>query len=90
MALMRDLADKTIPNGKLDDFTPEQQFFLGFAQVWCENATDASARVRAMTDPHSPGMFRANGVVQNMKAFQHAFACKAGDPMVSANACRVW
>jgi endothelin-converting enzyme/putative endopeptidase len=90
MALMRDLADKTMPQTKLDGFTPEQQFFLGFAQVWCENATDASSRVRAMTDPHSPGQFRTNGVVQNMKEFQQAFGCKEGDPMVSVKACRVW
>ena len=90
MALMRDLADKTVPNTKLDDFTPEQRMFLGFAQVWCENGTDASARVRALTDPHSPGQFRVNGVVQNMQEFQKAFSCKVGDPMVSANACRVW
>jgi len=90
MALMRNLADKTMPNTKLDGFTPEQQFFLGFAQVWCENATDASSRVRAMTDPHSPGQFRTNGVVQNMMEFEQAFGCKEGDPMVSAKACRVW
>lgn len=90
MALMRELADKTMPDTKLDGFTPEQQFFLGYAQVWCENATDANARVRATTDPHSPGQFRANGVVQNMKEFEKAFACKEGDPMVSAQACRVW
>ena len=90
MALMRDLADKTIPNTKLDGLTSQQQFFLGFAQVWCENATDANSRVRAMTDPHSPGQFRTNGVVQNMKEFQQAFGCQAGDPMVSVQACRVW
>jgi putative endopeptidase len=90
MALMADLADKTMPAIKLDGFTPEQQFFLGYAQIWCENVTDASARVRAMTDPHSPGQFRTNGVVQNMKQFQQAFGCQAGDPMVSVQACRVW
>ena len=90
MALMRDLADKTIPDTKLDGLTPQQQFFLGFAQVWCENSTDANARVRAMTDPHSPGQFRTNGVVQNMKEFEQAFGCKEGDPMVSEKACRVW
>jgi predicted metalloendopeptidase len=90
MALMRDLADKTIPDTKLNGLTPQQQFFLGFAQVWCENSTDANARVRAMTDPHSPGQFRTNGVVQNMKEFEQAFGCKEGDPMVSEKACRVW
>ena len=90
MALMRELTANAIPDGKIDGFTPEQRFFLGYAQIWCENTTDASARVRANTDPHSPGMFRTNGVVQNMKEFQQAFGCSAHDPMVSANACRVW
>ena len=87
---MRDLADKTMPDTTLDGFTLEQRFFLGFAQVWCENTTDASSRVRATTDPHWPGQFRANGVVQNMQEFEHAFSCKAGDPMISVQACWVW
>ena len=90
MALMRDLADKTIPDTKSDGFTPEQQFFIGYGQIWCENVTDAHSRVAAATDPHSPGQFRVTGVVQNMPEFQQAFSCKAGDPMVAAQACRVW
>ncbi len=90
MALMRDLADKTMPDTKLDGFTPEQQFFIAYGQIWCENTTDAHSRVAAGTDPHSPGQFRANGVVEDMKEFQQAFACKAGDPMVAVHACRVW
>jgi len=90
MALMRDLSAKAAPQAKADGFTPQQQFFLGFAQIWCQNSTDASERVRATTDPHSPGQFRTNGVLQNMKEFQEAFSCKAHDPMVSAKACRVW
>jgi endothelin-converting enzyme/putative endopeptidase len=43
-----------------------------------------------MTDPHSPGRFRVNGVLQNMPEFKEAFSCKAGQPMVSETACRVW
>jgi predicted metalloendopeptidase len=75
---------------KVDGFTPEQRLFLGFAQSWCENMTEQDARLRANTDPHSPGKYRVNGVVQNMPEFQKAFSCSAGQPMVSANACRVW
>jgi endothelin-converting enzyme/putative endopeptidase len=75
---------------KTDGFTPEQNFFLGFAQVWCQNVRPEEARRRAMMDPHAPGRFRVNGTVQNIPEFQKAFACKAGQPMVSANACRVW
>ncbi len=88
LALMDHLAGKILP--KLDGFTQEQLFFLGFAQVWCENSTDASSRARAIVDPHSPGQFRVNGTVQNLPEFQSAFSCKATDPMVSKQACRVW
>jgi len=88
MALMEDLAGKQVP--KRDGFTPQQRFFLGFAQIWCENMTKEAARMRAQVDPHSPGRFRVNGVVSNMPEFQQAFACKAGQPMVRGPACRVW
>jgi putative endopeptidase len=80
-------------NGKgatIDGYTPEQRFFLGFAQVWCQNQSPQEARQRAITDPHSPGLFRTIGTVENMPEFQKAFSCKSGQPMVSANACRVW
>jgi putative endopeptidase len=88
-ALMRDLADKTLPK-KEDGLTQEQLFFLGYAQIWCQNGTDAESRRRATIDPHSPGQFRVNGVVENLPEFQHAFSCKVGDPMVAPKACRVW
>jgi len=88
MALMDSLANRVLE--KKDGFTPQQQFFLGFAQIWCENSTEESSRVRAATDPHSPGQFRTNGTVQNMPEFGEAFSCKVGDPMVSAEPCRVW
>ncbi len=87
-ALMDSLANH-MP-GKTDGFTPQQQFFLGYAQIWCENTTEQSARMQAATNPHSPGEFRANGVLQNLPEFQEAFSCKVGDPMVSADPCRVW
>jgi predicted metalloendopeptidase len=75
---------------KLDGFTPEQRFFLGFAQIWCQNVTPESARLRAITDSHSPGQYRVDGVLVNMPEFHQAFGCKAGQPMVSANRCRTW
>jgi putative endopeptidase len=74
----------------VEGFTPEQRFFLGYAQVWCQNVTPETTRVLAVTDPHSPGEFRVNGVVVNSDAFQKAFNCKAGQPMVGENACHVW
>ena len=75
---------------RLEGFTPEQRFFLGWAQVWCQNVTPEAARVLAITDPHSPGQFRVNGVVANSAAFAQAYSCKPGQPMVSPKACRVW
>jgi predicted metalloendopeptidase len=90
MALQDALADKNAKRDKVDGFTPEQRFFLGFAQVWCENMRPEEARTRAMTDPHSPGRFRVNGTVVNAPEFQKAFSCKPDQPMVHANSCRVW
>jgi predicted metalloendopeptidase len=87
MALLDTLHGKS---DKVNGFTPEQRFFLGFGQVFCENTAPEQARVRVMTDSHSPGRFRVNGTVSNMPEFQKAFSCKAGQPMVRPNACRVW
>jgi putative endopeptidase len=74
----------------IDGFTPEQRFFLGFANVWCQNGTEQSYRQLAMTDPHSPGQFRVVGTITNMEEFRQAFSCKPGQPMVRENACRAW
>ncbi|PYQ65432.1 MAG: M13 family peptidase [Acidobacteria bacterium] len=73
-----------------DGFTPEQRFFLAWGQIWCESSTDQSAKVRAQTDPHSPGRYRVNGVMVNMPEFRQAFNCPANAPMVRENVCRVW
>ncbi len=75
---------------KIDGYTPEQRFFLGFGQIWCSNDREEAMRLQVQTDPHSPTKFRVNGVVQNMPEFQKAFSCKASQPMAKANACRVW
>lgn len=92
MALEQMIADdKTGKEAqKIDGYTPEQRFFLGFARVWCEKQRPEIARTRVLTDPHSPGKYRVDGVVQNMPEFQKAWGCKSGQPMVAENACRVW
>lgn len=76
----------------LDGLTPDQRFFVGFAQWACENDRPEDLRVRAMTDPHSPAKYRINGVVVNMPEFGTAFGCKPGQAMVkpSEKVCRVW
>jgi endothelin-converting enzyme/putative endopeptidase len=71
-------------------YTPVQRFFLSYAQGWCENRTEESAKEDAKTDEHAPGKFRVNGVVMNMKPFREAFACKVGTPMAPAKINRVW
>jgi putative endopeptidase len=75
-----------------DGLTPEQRFFVGFAQWTCENQRDEDKRVNAMTNPHSPGIYRINGVVVNMPEFGEAFACKPGAPLVrpADKVCRIW
>jgi putative endopeptidase len=83
--------DKTGKEGqKTDGYTPEQRFFLGFGRVWCEKQRPEFLRMQVSTNPHSPGKYRVNGVVQNMPEFQKAWGCKAGQPMVAENACHVW
>jgi endothelin-converting enzyme/putative endopeptidase len=74
----------------IDGFTPDQRFFIGFAQWDCSDERDESKRVSAMTNPHSPGIYRINGVVVNMPEFAAAFACKPGQPMVREKPCRIW
>ena len=91
MALLDTLAkeNKSIDE-KIDGYTEAQRFFIGFAQVWCSNQTEQSARQLALTDPHSPGKWRTNGSVQNFDEFGKAFGCHKGQPMYPVNSCRVW
>jgi putative endopeptidase len=89
MALMDDLK-QTKPPAKIDGYTPEQRIFLGWGQVWCENKSPQSARLQVQADPHSPGMYRVNGTVQNMEQFRAAWGCKVGQPMAPEKTCRVW
>ncbi|HXB20266.1 MAG TPA: M13 family metallopeptidase [Candidatus Solibacter sp.] len=90
MALMALLANGGKQPEKIDGLTPEQRVFVGWGQIWCQSMTPEIARLRALTNEHSPGKYRVNGVVQNMPEFQKAWGCKAGQPMVPANSCRVW
>jgi endothelin-converting enzyme/putative endopeptidase len=73
-----------------DGFTPDQRFFIGYAQWACENERPENLRVSAITNPHSPGKYRVNGIVADLPQFAQAFGCKAGQPMVSAKVCKVW
>ena len=73
-----------------DGLTPDQRFFVGYAQWACENQRPENLRVSAITNPHSPGKYRVNGIVSDLPEFQQAFGCKTGQPMVNARQCKVW
>jgi putative endopeptidase len=80
-ALQRDLAKHPEKRRKIDGFTPEQRFFISFAQIWRTNIRDAEAQRLLTVDPHSPGQFRAYGPLLNVPAFYDAFHIPAGSPM---------
>jgi putative endopeptidase len=79
-----------IPN--IDGFTPEQRFFLSWAQIWREIQRPEAARLQVTTDPHSPGKWRVNGPLSDMPEFRKAWGCKEGDPMVRPDSlrARIW
>ena len=74
----------------LGGFTPEQRFFLGWAQVWGANLRAENARLMANTNEHPLPKFRTNGPLSNSEQFAKAFGCKKGDPMVRENLCKIW
>jgi putative endopeptidase len=90
-ALQKALSGKPRPP-LIDGFTPEQRFFLAWAQIWRQNITPQNQRQRILTDPHAPGRWRVNGPISNMPEFAKAFGCKPGDPMVRGDAVRasIW
>lgn len=90
-ALEKALAQKGRPP-LIDGFTPEQRFFLAWAQIWRQNITPEATRVRINTDPHAPGQWRVNGPLSNMPQFAAAFGCKPGDRMVRPDSVRpeIW
>lgn len=71
-------------------FSPEQQFFLAYAQVWCETASDGIAARQIATDPHAPNRFRVNGSMRNLPEFAEAFACPSGSALAATDRCQLW
>ncbi len=72
------------------EFTPEQEFFLGFAQGWCGKIRDEALRVLVQTNPHSPAHLRVNGPLSNFPEFAKAWSCKPDAKMVRKDRCEVW
>jgi putative endopeptidase len=91
LAFQKSLQGKPRP-ANIDGFTPEQRFFLGWAQVWGRKQTPEAMRQQILTDPHPLGRFRVNGPLSNMPQFAEAFNCKLGDAMVRPpeQRCQVW
>ena len=80
-ALQRALA-RTGQRTTVEGYTPEQRFFVAYAQSWREHTRPEQLKTRVTVDPHAPAEWRTNGPVSNMPAFAKAFNCKPGDPMV--------
>lgn len=71
-------------------YDARQQFFLSFAQLYCENARPEAVRQQIATDRHSPNVARVNAVLSNLPEFAAAFSCQRGTPMVNPSPCEVW
>jgi len=75
---------------ELAGFTPDQLFFVSYAQSWCTKATPEYLEQQVRTDPHSPPKFRVNGPLMNTPFFAEAFQCAEGTPMNPTDRCVVW
>ena len=75
---------------KQDGYTPEQRFWIAYAQQWCTQTRPESLRAAALTDPHAPDEYRSNAILQDLPEFAKSFSCKQTSKMVSAKPCRVW
>jgi putative endopeptidase len=89
-ALQKELAGK--PRPLIDGLTPDQRFFLAWAQIWRRSARPEVLRLQLTTDQHAPSRWRTNGPLANMPEFARAFGCAPGDPMVRAEEvrARIW
>jgi len=70
--------------------TPDQRFWIAYAQQWCTQTRPEQLRTQAQTDPHAPDEYRTNSILQDLPEFGKSFSCKKSDKMVSANPCRIW
>ncbi len=77
-------------NATMEGYTPEQRFWIAYAQQWCTQTRPERLRTRAQTDPHAPEEDRTNSVLQDLPEFGKSFSCKKTDKMLSAATCRVW
>jgi len=88
-AFKKSLEGKPRP-ANIDGFTPEQRFFISYAQAWLRKTRPEAIRLQVQSDPHSISNWRAMGPLSNMPEFAEAFQCKVGDRMVRETPCKVW
>ncbi len=77
-------------NAKTDGYTPEQRFWIAYAQQWCTQTRPEQLRSQAQANPHAPDEYRTNSILQDLPEFAKSFSCKPSDKMVSAKPCRIW
>jgi putative endopeptidase len=77
-------------NAQMDGYTPDQRFWIAYAQQWCTQTRPEQLRTQAQTDPHAPDEYRANTVLSDLPEFAKSFSCKKTDKMVAEKPCRVW
>jgi putative endopeptidase len=73
-----------------DGYTPDQRFWIAYAQQWCTQTRPEQLRTQAQTDPHAPDEYRTNTVLTDLPEFAKSFSCKKTAPMVNPKPCRVW
>ncbi|HEX3101706.1 MAG TPA: M13 family metallopeptidase, partial [Pyrinomonadaceae bacterium] len=88
-AFMKSLQGKPRP-ANIDGFTPEQRFFLGWAQVWAAKYTPEAERLQVLGNPHALPKWRVNGPMSNMPTFAKAWGCKQGSKMIRSKVCEIW
>ena len=77
-------------NAKTDGYTPDQRFWIAYAQQWCTQTRPEQLRSQAQGDPHAPDEYRTNTVLQDLPEFGKSFSCKKTAAMVRDNPCRIW
>ncbi len=77
-------------NAKTDGYTPDQRFWIAYAQQWCTQTRPEQLRTQAQGDPHAPDEYRTNTVLTDLPEFAKSFSCRKTAAMVSPKPCRVW
>ena len=80
--------EKRLPG--LERYTPEQMFFLSYANIWCSNQTPENLKYQILYGVHSPGRYRILGPLSNSVEFSQHFQCPTGSFMNRPNKCTVW